>query len=587
MIQLLRQLSIQKRLIGAMGLISLVLVGLGAWAALAYKEVQSQADQMLKWQMDTQQDSSTVLASLERMARMEQAVLLTANNAVEAAEQKAAWAKQVKTASELLEAAKVADSSDAQRTTQVTDGLAAFKAYAAEVEPVLQKVVDAKIDANAGYAYISRAQPSLNQARTSLGARATATQDSITQLRAQQREQGQMQSNFRAGSALLLMVMAMWLMVNVARSVTRPLNDAAAQAQRMAEGDLNAVAADQGRDEVHDFMTALDHMRSSLRGVVGKVRDGSHSIHLASTEVASGNLDLSQRTEQTASNLQRTASAMEELTSTVQHSAESATQANQLAASAAEAAQRGGKVVAEVVSNMAEISGASRKIADITSVIDGIAFQTNILALNAAVEAARAGEQGRGFAVVAGEVRSLAQRSAEAAREIKSLIGGSVEKVETGARLVGVAGAAIDELVSSVNRVSDIIGEISSAAVEQSKGISEVNTSVAELDQMTQQNAALVEQGAAAAASMRSQTELLISAVSAFQLGDAPSGSGASAAAYNPQPPMPTLAAHEAAAKQVLAHAAKPAPAPARPASAPLASPAPKAAADDSDWETF
>jgi methyl-accepting chemotaxis protein len=587
MIQLLRQLSIQKRLIGAMGLISLVLVGLGAWAALAYKEVQSQADHMLKWQMDTQHDSSTVLASLERMARMEQAVLLTANNAVEAAEQKAAWAKQVKTASELLEAAKVADSSDAQRTTQVTAGLAALKAYAAEVEPVLQQVVDAKIDANAGYAYTSRAQPSLDQARTSLGAWATATQDSITQLRAEQREQGQMQSNFRAGSALLVMVMAMWLMVNVARSVTRPLNDAAAQAQRMAEGDLNAVAADQGRDEVHDFMTALDHMRSSLRGVVGKVRDGSHSIHLASTEVASGNLDLSQRTEQTASNLQRTASAMEELTSTVQHSAESATQANQLAASAAEAAQRGGKVVAEVVSNMAEISGASRKIADITSVIDGIAFQTNILALNAAVEAARAGEQGRGFAVVAGEVRSLAQRSAEAAREIKSLIGGSVEKVETGARLVGVAGTAIDELVSSVNRVSDIIGEISSAAVEQSRGISEVNTSVAELDQMTQQNAALVEQGAAAAASMRSQTELLISAVSAFQLGDAPRASSASPASYSPPPSRPAPAAHEAAAKQVLAHAAKPAPASARPAPAPLASPAPKAAADDSDWETF
>lgn len=585
MIQLLRQLSIQKRLLGAMGLISLVLLGLGAWAALAYKEVQSQADQMLKWQMDTQRDSSTVLASLERMARMEQAVLLTANNAVEAAEQKAAWAKQVKTANDLLDAAKASDTQDEQRNTHVTAGLAALKAYATDVEPVLQQVVDAKIDANAGYAYTSRAQPSLDQARTSLGAWATGIQESITQARAQQRERGQMQSNFRAGSALVVMVLAMWLMVSVARSVTRPLNEASNQAQRMAEGDLSAVEDDKGRDEVHDFMTSLDHMRSSLRGVVGKVRDGSHSIHLASTEVASGNLDLSQRTEQTASNLQRTASAMEELTSTVQHSAESATQANQLAASAAEAAQRGGKVVAEVVSNMAEISGASRKIADITSVIDGIAFQTNILALNAAVEAARAGEQGRGFAVVAGEVRSLAQRSAEAAREIKSLIGGSVEKVETGARLVGVAGSAIDELVSSVNRVSDIIGEISSAAVEQSRGISDVNTSVAELDQMTQQNAALVEQGAAAAASMRSQTELLISAVAAFRLDDEPKLGQSATLTHSKPLPKHAPAAHEAVAQQVLAQVAKAAPA--RPIPASVSSPAPKPAADDGDWETF
>ncbi len=286
--------------------------------------------------------------------------------------------------------------------------------------------------------------------------------------------------------------------------------------RRIAEGDLTLELSSQQASQ--GLMGELRRTQQNLQGMVAQVRASSDSINNASTEIASGNLDLSARTETAASNLQQTASSMEQLTGTVRQSADSARQANQLAQSAAEVAQRGGSVVAEVVSTMDEINGSSKKIADIIGVIDGIAFQTNILALNAAVEAARAGEQGRGFAVVAGEVRSLAQRSAEAAKEIKSLIGTSVDKVETGARLVGEAGATMSEIVASVQRVSDIIGEISAAAAEQSDGIGQVNTAITQLDQMIQQNAALVEQSTAAAESLKGQADTLTGTMQLFRL---------------------------------------------------------------------
>jgi methyl-accepting chemotaxis protein len=273
---------------------------------------------------------------------------------------------------------------------------------------------------------------------------------------------------------------------------------------------------------------ALARVESTLLAV----RASSDSIHTASVEIASGNGNLSLRTEQAAANLQRSASSMEQLTGTVRQSADSAAQANQLAASASGAATRGGAVMQQVVSNMNDIASSSKRIADIIGTIDGIAFQTNILALNAAVEAARAGEQGRGFAVVAGEVRNLAQRSAEAAKEIKALIGDSVDKVESGAKLVRDAGTAMDEIVSGVQRVTDIIGEISAAAGEQRVGIEQVNGAVSELEQMTQQNAALVEQSAAAAESLREQAHKLASAVAGFKLD----GSAARAPAANPAP---------------------------------------------------
>lgn len=305
------------------------------------------------------------------------------------------------------------------------------------------------------------------------------------------------------------------------RQIRQPLRDAITVAETIASGDLRVrVDASRG-DEFGEMMRAIAHMQEQLVHLVADVRRGTDNIATASEEIAVGNQDLANRTEQTASNLEKTASSMEELTATVKQSADSARQANQLAASAAQVAQRGGDVVNQVVSTMNDINASSRKISDIISVIDGIAFQTNILALNAAVEAARAGEQGRGFAVVASEVRSLAGRSADAAKEIKTLINTSVEKVEGGSTLVAQAGQTMTEIVSSVQRVTDIMGEITTASSEQAEGIAQVNVAVNELDQMTQQNAALVEESAAAASSMKDQAHRLAQVVATFKLDSA------------------------------------------------------------------
>jgi len=305
--------------------------------------------------------------------------------------------------------------------------------------------------------------------------------------------------------------------VLLTRSIVGPVQSAQRAADRIASGDLTGSCSAQGTDEAAQLVSSLGRMQDSLTRIVREIRSSTEQIQVASTEVASGNQDLSSRTEQTAGSLQQAASSMDELTSTLRHSADAAQQAHGLANSASEIATRGGQVVSQVVSTMDEINSSSKKIADIIGVIDGIAFQTNILALNAAVEAARAGEQGRGFAVVAGEVRSLAQRSAEAAKEIKTLIGASVDKVESGARLVQDAGSTMQEIVGAVRRVSEVLGEITTAASEQAGGIQLVNEAVNNVDQMTQQNAALVEESAAAAESMRDQAGNLARTVEQFR----------------------------------------------------------------------
>ncbi len=291
-------------------------------------------------------------------------------------------------------------------------------------------------------------------------------------------------------------------------------------ALRMARGELGHPLATSGKDELAQMMQALEATREHLRTTVGNVRQNAEAVATASAEISQGNQDLSGRTESQASALEQTAASMEELGTTVQQNADSARQANQLAKNAAMVAVQGGEVVGQVVETMKGINESSRQIADIIQVIDGIAFQTNILALNAAVEAARAGEQGRGFAVVASEVRSLAGRSADAAKEIKNLIGASVERVAAGNALVDQAGATMQEIVGAINRVTDIMGEISAASVEQASGVSQVGEAVTQMDRATQQNAALVEEMAAAAGSLKKQAEDLVRGVATFQLGD-------------------------------------------------------------------
>jgi methyl-accepting chemotaxis protein len=367
-----------------------------------------------------------------------------------------------------------------------------------------------------------------------------------------------------AVAALLAIVVAIWL----ARNITTPLRAAVGVARRVATGDLTARVEVDSKDETGELMAALKEMNDGLRGIVGRVRTGTDAIATASGQITAGNQDLSSRTEQQAGSLEETASSMEELTSTVKQNADNARQANRLAAQASETAVRGGDVVAQVVSTMGSINESARRIADIIAVIDGIAFQTNILALNAAVEAARAGEQGRGFAVVAGEVRNLAQRSAAAAREIKDLIGDSVEKVEAGSRLVDQAGATMEEVVGSVKRVSDIIGEIAAASDEQRAGIEQVNGAIVQMDQVTQQNAALVEEAAAAADAMQDQARELAQLVATFQIGhDSPTPAVRTA--------NPSRSAHTAIAVRPAAATRKPAPARREPVVA------------GDDWETF
>jgi methyl-accepting chemotaxis protein len=318
--------------------------------------------------------------------------------------------------------------------------------------------------------------------------------------------------------ALLSMALGAAAAWFIKRSITRSLHSAVNVAEIVASGDLTGRIDVRTNDEMGRLFQALKDMNSSLCQVVGQVRAGTESIATASGQIAAGNQDLSQRTEEQASSLEETAASMEQLTSTVKQNARNARQANELAQSASQVAIKGGSVVGQVVDTMASINASSRKVVDIISVIDGIAFQTNILALNAAVEAARAGEQGRGFAVVASEVRNLAQRSAAAAKEIKALIDDSVGKVDAGSALVGQAGATMQEIVGSINRVTDIMGEISAASQEQTTGIQQVNQAIAQMDQVTQQNAALVEEAAAAAQSLRDQAGNLVNVVSVFNI---------------------------------------------------------------------
>ena len=393
-------------------------------------------------------------------------------------------------------------------------------------------------------------------------------------------------TQYETGRRLLIVLGAVAIIMGVAfswwitRTITRPINEAVLVAQTVSSGDLTSHIEVQSKDETGQLMSALKHMNNNLVNIVGQVRTGTETMASVSSEIAAGNLDLSSRTEQQASSLEETASSMEDLTSTVKLNANNARQANQLAINASEIASRGGAVVSEVVATMGSINESSRKIVEIISVIDSIAFQTNILALNAAVEAARAGEQGRGFAVVASEVRNLAQRSASAAKDIKGLIDDSVSKVSTGSELVDKAGQTMDEIVQSIGRVTEIMNQITDASDEQRAGIEQVNQAINQMDQVTQQNAALVEQAAAAADSMQEQSNKLAQVVSVFKL-DAAQLTAHVAVAHAAPPPR--VAARRPAVPLRRPASASVSAAPKRIAAAKAAA----TTAADGDWEEF
>ena len=576
----IRNFTIRSRMLGAIAMV-LGLLGLVGGAGLwSLQRLNHANDQFVTGTHQTLATLGDLRVAVGDLRRFESALLLNATDPASVASYRTRWT-----------AAADLARTQARALTEGSDGEAA--ASGARVQPLLADYINQSgaafsqltgtaDGAIAAIAALDQAKKPARAAEAELNVLSKALTANKSAYMAEFARTRSLSYGLFGLAVLLAVVLVVPLTLLNMSSICGPIDQARLLAECIARGDLSSPVNTEGADETAALLRALETMQTSLHAIVGQVRQSADSIQVASAEVAAGNIDLSQRTEQSASSLQQTASSLEQLTGNVRQSADAASQANQLAASASNVARRGGEVVAQVVSTMDEINGSSKRIADIIGTIDGIAFQTNILALNAAVEAARAGEQGRGFAVVASEVRSLAQRSAEAAREIKGLIGSSVEKVETGARLVQDAGSTMGEIVASVQRVTDIIGEITAAAAEQSSGIGTVNGAVNQLDQMTQQNAALVEQSAAAAESLKDQAQRLAEVVGRFQLGG-------SAPALPPASPAWRAPAPAAVATRRPAAARAPAPGPraARSGAPAPAQTALAASTESADWESF
>ena len=514
----LRGFSIRSRLIACMALVVAIgtIVGVGmSWRLLTLK---GEFDTFAQQEFTATQRMATLALNLSKLRGHEKAAIINTGDSVTAENHFKAWKVALtdsgKAAQDLVAAAPNAQIREEAETVK-----AKLETYGKGLTPTLELIVSNALGSSAE-AYQS-SEPARVEA-DQVEAIAAKLNGEVTEVADRHRDTvaDEVTAAITSLWALLMSpgIIFLPLMAATIFSITGPLKRAEDITQAIAHGDLTREIQPNGKDEIAHLMTSMKTMQDGLRQMVASVRDSSESMLTASTEIAAGNQDLSTRTEQTASNLQEAASSMDQLSKTVEHSADSANEANHLATTASQRASAGGEVVGSVVQHMNEISEASRKIADIIGVIDGIAFQTNILALNAAVEAARAGEQGRGFAVVAGEVRSLAQRSAEAAREIKGLIGQSTERVEMGSQKVREAGAVMGEIVNAIQRVSQAMGEIADATRQQSSGIGQVTQSVTQLDHMTQQNAALVEQSAAAADSLRQQAIDLSQTVQRFHI---------------------------------------------------------------------
>ena len=538
----LGRLSIRARLYFGTIFSLVLLVIIGAMGFIALDRTRGTLEVLFSQRVQTLTDMSDLRTALGDLRRAEKDIIINFNNTVEVAALRESWGKTLAALRKSLADVRQVQAGDAAFVAAIDKSLDEIKQYEAGIVPIFDQIERAQIDGAGGGAYADRLKTHMDATDQLFSRLATSAREQMQEARQGVDTLAATMSGLIGVALVLALAVLIPLTYLSVRSITRSLAQARDLAERIAGGDLSRDTQALNHDEVGQLVTAMGRMQQSLRGLVRQVQDAAGNISTASSEIATGNHDLSQRTEQTAANLEEAASSMEMLTSTVQQSAQASRQASDFASSAAEVAARGGAVVSQVVSTMDQITTSSRKIADITGVIDSIAFQTNILALNAAVEAARAGEQGRGFAVVASEVRSLAQRSAGAAKEIKELIGSSVERVEDGSRLVSQAGQTMTEIVGSVRRVSGIIHEITASAAEQSDNIGHISQSVTQLDQMTQQNAALVEQSTAASESLREQALQLTRAVSQFKLHDGaaasaqPGGLPAAAAARGRQP---------------------------------------------------
>jgi methyl-accepting chemotaxis protein len=515
----MRNFSIRLRMRGAIAMVLALFALIGVTGVMGGRHLATLNESVMTGSLQRVHTLAAIRGALGDVRQHEKNMVIDYEDGVAVLKHRELWTKSIERAKAALAGMAQAGGDHAAPASQAAEQIGA---YAAATQRVLDQIQNGAYDnARAADKMLAKAKEHIAAVERHVGDIDKLIDADTEQTRAE--FEASMQRTLIAFAGVLGLVVVIVIPTTLlnSKSITDPVGHAREVALAIAQGDLTHRIDTEGKDELAELLRALAHMQKSLSGLVGQVRQASESIHVASNEVASGNTDLSNRTEQAASNLQQTASSMDQLTGSVRQSAESATHASEMATSASAVARRGGEAVNQVVATMDEIHTSSRKIGDIIGVIDGIAFQTNILALNAAVEAARAGEQGRGFAVVAGEVRSLAGRSAEAAREIKALINASVERVESGSRQVQDAGATMGEIVSSVQRVADIIREITAASVEQSQGIGQVNTSVVSLDQMTQQNAALVEQSAAAAESLKEQANMLHEVVARFRLEQA------------------------------------------------------------------